>query len=147
MSTTTIHSDQLGDLETSPEFVYTFAKGIPGIPEFTEAVLVSAIDTPEFADLDVAGTFWWLQDTKDPTLAFLCVDPWVVAAEYEVDFDAESLGVTVPEDVLVLAIVSSQDTGMTANLRAPLVLNAKNRQAAQIVLDDPKWLIRTPIGA
>jgi flagellar assembly factor FliW len=147
MNSILIQSDQFGEFEVTPDLIYSFPKGIPGIPEFVEAVLVSATGTAEFEGLEVADSFWWLQDTKDPTVAFLCVDPWLVAAEYEVDFDAEALGVEAPEDVMVLAIVTSHDDGMTANLRAPLILNSKNRVAAQVVLDDPQWPIRGRMGA
>jgi flagellar assembly factor FliW len=146
MNSITIQSDQFGEFQTSEEFVYSFPKGIPGIPEFTEAVLISAVGTEEFDDLEVASSFWWLQDTQDPTLAFLCVDPWLVAPEYEVDFDADELGVASPEEVMVISIVSSQENGMTVNLRAPLVLNTKARHGEQIVLDDPQWLVRQPMG-
>lgn len=147
MNSILIQSDQFGEFEADPASIYSFPKGIPGIPEFKEAVLVAAAGTAEFEDLEVAESFWWLQDTKDSTVAFLCVDPWLVSAEYEVDFDADALGVEAPEDVLVLAIVTSHDDGMTANMRAPLVLNTKNHKAAQVVLDDPQWPIRGRMGA
>jgi flagellar assembly factor FliW len=34
---------------------------------------------------------------------------------------------------------------MTANLKAPVVINLANRLAAQIILEDPKYPLRQPL--
>ncbi len=146
MNSITVQSDQFGEFTASPESVFTFPGGIPGIEEFTEAVLVSAVSTPGFEDLEVAASFWWLHSTTDPTLAFLCVDPWLVMPEYEMDFDETILDITSPEDVMVLTIVTIGEDSMTANLRAPIVLNTAGRVATQALLNDPRWAIRTVLG-
>jgi len=146
-STIIVQSDQFGEFEAPLESLFSFHGGIPGIEEFTEAVLVSARGTAEFEDLEVADAFWWLQSTQDPTLAFLCVDPWLIEPGYEMDFDEKLLQITAPEDVMVLAFVTIHEDTTTANLRAPIVLNTTKRLATQVVLADQRWSIRTQIGA
>ena len=67
--------------------------------------------------------------------------PLVFFPDYEFTIDDEveaELGLTSPEDVLVYAILTlsgHEIRDLTANLMAPIVINAKTRQAKQIVLD------------
>lgn len=145
MSEITVQSDQFGEFTVPSESVFSLKEGIPGFPELTDAVLVSAVDTEGFEGVDVAASFWWLQSTTHHELTFLCVDPWLVSQEYEVEFDENVVEAENVEDVMVLAIVSVTEDAMTANLRAPLVLNTAKKLAAQVVLGDPKWAIKTKV--
>ena len=67
--------------------------------------------------------------------------PLVFFPEYEVviDDDVErALGLTSPDEVLIYTILTLSGTeirDLTANLMAPIVVNAKTRRAKQIVLD------------
>ena len=59
--------------------------------------------------------------------------------EFTIDDDVEKeLELTSPEDVLIYAILTldgKEIRDLTANLMAPIVINAKTRKAKQIVLD------------
>jgi flagellar assembly factor FliW len=145
MSEITIQSDQFGEFTVPSESVISFKEGIPGFPELTGAVLVSAVETDGFEGVEVATAFWWLQSVTHPELTFLCVDPWLVSQEYEVDFDEGVVEAENVEDIMVLTIVSVTEDAMTANLRAPVVLNTAKKLGAQVVLGDPKWAIKTKV--
>ena len=52
--------------------------------------------------------FMWMQSMEEPSLAFLIVDPFLVADDYELDVDDKALakiGITNPAEVCVMAIV------------------------------------------
>jgi flagellar assembly factor FliW len=77
----------------------------------------------------------------------MCVDPFWAIEGYEVDFDEKALGIDSPADALVLAIITlAEGSATTANLKAPIIVNTNTRVATQIVLDDPRWTTRSPLG-
>ena len=145
MNEITVQSAQFGEFSVPHTSIFTLPEGIPGFPGMQSAVLVSAVDTPGFEDVAVAGSFWWLQSTTEADLAFLCADPWLVDQDYELDFDEKVIGIESVEDVMVLSIVSVTEDSMTANLRAPLVLNTTAKLAAQVVLADARWSLKTKV--
>ena len=67
--------------------------------------------------------------------------PLTFFSDYEFTIDDEveaELGLTSPEEVLIYAILTlsgKEIHDLTANLMAPIVINATTRQAKQIVLD------------
>jgi flagellar assembly factor FliW len=78
----------------------------------------------------------WLQAIAEPELAFAVVSPEQFASDYEFRAPAHELaplGITRPSDAHVLAIVSCCDGNVTANLKAPLVINLERRLAKQII--------------
>jgi flagellar assembly factor FliW len=89
----------------------------------------------------------WLQAIDDPALAFVVVNPAVIKQDYNpaiMDHELKLLDIQRSEDVVLLAIVTvhGEPWRMTANLRAPILINAANRKANQIVFDDPTYPIQ-----
>ncbi|MDI9570841.1 MAG: flagellar assembly protein FliW [Pseudomonadota bacterium] len=90
---------------------------------------------------------WWLQAVDDPDVAFVVVNPRLIKRDYDplvYESDLEFLDVKDKDDMALLAIVTirANPFRLTANLRAPLLINAANRMANQIVLDDPAYQVR-----
>ncbi len=88
--------------------------------------------------------FMWMQSLEEERLAFLIVDPFVVAPDYELDIDDKSLSkidVTSPAQVHVMVIVTIPSDGspITVNLQGPLVINHTNQKCMQVVLNDGRW--------
>ena len=136
-----IDSLVLGDTIISSDSLYAFPEGIHGFEAHREYALVPC-------DRE---SFWWLQATDEPGLAFLLVDPFVVHAGYEVDLgagDERFLGLTSPSDALVLTVVtlpSSKDGQATTNLRGPLVFNTQSRCGRQIVSTVEAYGFQVPV--
>ena len=76
--------------------------------------------------------------------------PWEVFPEYDIDIDERSLGIADEADVRVLSLVTvhrDEDAPhLTANLRAPLVVDIARRRLQQVILADSRWPIRAPFG-
>ena len=94
--------------------------------------------------------FMWMQSTDESSLAFLIVDPFLVADDYELDVDDKSLakiGIAHPSEVCVMAIVTIPAGGIpvTANLQGPLVINRSNNKAMQVILNSNKWTTKHDI--
>jgi len=88
------------------------------------------------------NAFKWLQSVDNPDLAFVVIDPCEVMADYRFEIDDETvreLESSNAEDYIPMVIVNiprEDPIKMTANLRAPVVVNALNRRGRQIVLKD-----------
>ena len=78
------------------------------------------------------------------------VDPLAVKPDYNPEVEDELLkeiGNLDPESVLVLVTmtVPKDLTKMTVNLQAPIVINADEKKACQIIVDTEKYPVRFPI--
>ena len=92
----------------------------------------------------------WLQSIDDPAVAFVVVNPRTIKSDYNPDVferDLESLEIESNDDIALLSLITvrSNPFRMTANLRAPILINAANRMASQVILDDPNYPIQYDI--
>jgi flagellar assembly factor FliW len=123
----------------------------PGSPDFRSFAawcLLGAGPAPGVNPSD-ESSLYWMQDLDDGDLAFMCLVPWEVFPDYEIDIDEKSLGIA-EADVRILSLVTVHRTAdtphLTANLRAPLVVDVGRRRVQQVILSDSRWPIRAPFG-
>ncbi len=125
----TIASRVLGDQVVSADSLLRFPEGLHGFESSLEFALVPA----------ARDGFYWLQSTEEAGLAFLLVDPFRVAPDYELDLgagDEQFLELAALTDALVLTVVtlpSSKGAPATTNLRGPIVINTHRCVARQVV--------------
>jgi flagellar assembly factor FliW len=129
-----------GLVDVSQERLLTIPEGLFGFEDYKNFALVDSDYEP----------FIWLQSTDEPNLAFLIVDPFLICSEYETDIDDSSLkkiGITKPEDIIIMTIVTVPHDGstITANFQGPLVINKKNHQCMQAILSDNRWSTKVDI--
>jgi len=152
---------RFGTIEVQDENALAVPSGIPGFPQMRRATLMgaSAVASAERAgDSDATAPsalddtpLFWLQDLDDGDLAFLCVVPWGTFPDYDFDIDGDELGIEDEADVRILNIItvrrSEEASSMTANLRAPLVVDVRNQRMHQVILTDNRWSVNAPIAA
>lgn len=133
-----------GAVEVEDEKVICFERGLPGFPDCTGFIIM---------DHDKETPLKWLQCVNRPEVAFLVVEPEQIMASYEVEVPSAVLKLLGWEDekavrdVAVFVILNVGDGDLTANLRAPVVVNIANRKAFQLILDDPEIPVRHPVAA
>ncbi|GER72939.1 flagellar assembly protein FliW [Weizmannia acidilactici] len=132
-----------GEIEISESDIWHFENGIPGFPDEKAFVLLPILDN---------GVYMVLQSVMTPYVAFVITSPFLFFRDYEFNIDdatLEQLSIEKEEDVLVYAILTVRNpfANTTANLQAPLILNQKNHQAKQLILNDPKYKTRHPLFA
>ena len=91
--------------------------------------------------------FHWFQSLDDGSIAFITMNPFIIKSDYEPEIDdqtVEVLEVDKAEDIelMVILTVRSEPVKMTANLRAPLVINKQKRLANQVILEDEQYPVR-----
>ena len=133
-----LHSTRLGDIEVAEEQIFRFPHGLPGFAhEKAFALLPYEPDSP----------FFLLQSTTNPDLTFELVDPFTYFKDYSFELPdemAQELGLSDENPPLIFCIVTVRGelAQMTANLKAPLVINTQTRTALQLVLDGTSYTMR-----
>jgi|SRR6185369_15801759 len=82
--------------------------------------------------------FFWLQVKDNASLAFVVINPFLVAPEYQPDLpqaDVDFLGIQESDDALLFNIVTLHPGGRaTVNLKGPIVINRHTLTGKQVVL-------------
>ena len=136
-----------------------FVRPIPGFPQLTRFVLVrlgedgaDAAPGPDGADATAAdGLLYELRSLERPEVRFLVAVPTPFFPDYEIELDETAcadLGLHDAGDALVLVVltVDPDAGGATANLLAPVVVNARTRDAAQVILSGSDWPVRAAVA-
>ena len=124
-------------------------------PDLLEITLVGGLagfsQGERYALVEVSPTspLFRLCSLDVPGLDFLVVPPAVFFPDYAPEVDdvsAARLELTDAEDALLLVVltVGADIRSTTANLMAPIVINARTRQAAQVVVEGTH-LLRAPL--
>ena len=126
-----IDTRHFGLIEINEETILDFPEGIPGFEDVNQFVLLGQEEDD--------SPFLWLQGVDNTDLAFAVIDPRVIKLDYVVDVEdaeVEILGIRDTEKVLMYAIVVVPEdiSQMTANLKAPILINADNNKGKQVVM-------------
>lgn len=137
-----VETSRFGEIEVNEEDIITFPEGMLGFSKINKYVLIERDDD---------SLFLWLQALKRPTVAFPLLEPQLFEMKYQVelgDDDRKILDIDDLSDAKVFAIITipSDPTKMTANLKAPIVMNVANRRARQVILM-ADYAIRQPVFA
>lgn len=105
----------------------------------------------EIVDVEINPIFKEVNSLEDENIGFLAISPFDMDENYEIklsDNDIKELEIENPEDVLLLNIITLGDSlaTSTVNMRAPIVLNIKNKLAFQIVIQNDKYDIKAPFN-
>lgn len=138
-----IETSRFGRVELNQDDVLTFAEGLLGFSDLRKFVL---LDDPS------DEIFAWLQSCEVASIAFPVLEPELFATNYRVNLtksDMEALKLPALDKARFFTIVTIPEdpTQMTANLKAPIVVNAAAKIARQCVLQDNNLAIREPIFA
>lgn len=139
-----IETTRFGELDIPDEKIISMPKGMLGFTDNRHFCIVQhKKDSPLF----------WYQSLDDPALAFVITNPWLFKSDYEVDVELASQTMgweekdeAVPlECYIIVTIPKGSPEKMTANLIGPLVVNAKAREAIQIVLSNESYSHQYPL--
>ena len=86
--------------------------------------------------------FMWLREEQENGLAFVVLEPGGVLPDYSVeiaDADIKVLGITGPEDTMILNIVTllpEQSSKISLNLVGPIIVNRKTLVGKQCIINN-----------
>ena len=132
-----LNTKNFGEVEIKDDDIIFFEYGVPGFENMTKFVILGKTDSED-------DPFFWLQSVQNPNLAFVIMDPRDLVPDYEAEIDtftANMLKITDPNDALIYCIVTvPQDIQkISINLKAPVIINARQNRGCQVVQESDKY--------
>ncbi|WP_182112582.1 MULTISPECIES: flagellar assembly protein FliW [unclassified Actinotalea] len=120
--------------------VLDFATPPPGLRDLRTFSLAAVDDT---------GYLFTLRSTQEPDVRLFLVPPRAYFPDYAPELDGSTRETLGTDDAVLLVVVhpGQGDAPPTANLLAPVAVNASTGTALQVVLDDDRWPLRAPLTA
>lgn len=93
----------------------------------------------------------WLQSLENPEIAFPVLEPKIFKPDYMARLSGAELRELKLENVnqsavfCILTIPTEDPTQMSANIKAPLVINLREQLARQVVLQENEYSVRFPM--
>lgn len=133
-----VKTSRFGEIEVKDDDVITLPSGLIGFPELKKYILL---------DHDKDSPFKWLQSLDDGAIAFVLINPLLFKPDYTVEVtedEVSDLSIESEDDAVISVIITmpTNPQNMTANLKAPLVFNLKNRQGKQVILSNVDYTTR-----
>ena len=133
-----IKTERFGEVTCNSEDVLFFPRGIPAFEDKHEWILAGSDDS----------AIRWLQSVDDGSLALPVTSPDAVQPDYNAripEDDLNLVGSFNPAELALLIVVSIPESApweMTANLRAPILINITTRKAVQVIALNEEYPVR-----
>lgn len=133
-----VKTTRFNDIEVKEEDLIELPSGLVGFPDLKRYILL---------DHDKDSPFKWLQSLDDGAVAFVLINPLLFKPDYTVEVgevEVSELKLECEEDAIISVIITmpSNPQNMTANLKAPLIFNLKNRLGRQVILNSSEYTTR-----
>lgn len=133
-----ITTTRFGELEVDKKDIIEFTEGLLGFENLKKFFIVDPGDQT---------LILWLQSTDDAGTAFPIIEPKIFQPNYMVKLlpvELNSLALENLQNASVYTVLTIPQnvTEMSANLKAPVIINNKTKMARQIVLQDSKLEVR-----
>lgn len=130
-----------GEMQYEENSIIIFAKGIPGFGDLKKFILIN---------LEEYEPFKLLQSLEDDEISLIVTSPYEFFEEYEIklsDETTKNLEINNPEEVMVLTTITlnSDVKKITTNLQGPIIINTSNNYGEQIILDNSKYRVKSPL--
>ena len=136
-----IKTRYFGEIDVDDQKIITFDNGLIGFEYLKKFTLIYNNES------ETSGNVTWLQSLDEPMVAFPALSPFYVMTDYNPIVEDEvlkPLGELTEENVIILLTLSvpSDITKMSANLKAPLVINADTKKGCQIIAENPDYVVK-----
>lgn len=133
-----VKTTRFGELEVNPSDIITFAEGLLGFENLKKYFVVDPGDST---------LILWLQSTEDEKVAFPIIEPKIFKPDYiakllPADLNGLDLDTLQTAKLYSILTIPANVTEMSANLKAPVVINSVKKVGKQIVLQDSKLSVK-----
>lgn len=139
-----VNTKIFGEVDIADDKIIEFIGGIIGFPDLKQFALIHD------EERGINSGIRWMQSIQEPAFAMPVMDPLIVRPDYNPEVDDEllkPLGELQPDELLVMVTVTvpSDLKKMSVNLRGPIVINAAERKACQIIVEGEDYAVKFPI--
>lgn len=133
-----VKTTRFGELEVNPDDILTFSEGLLGFENLKKYFVVDPGDST---------LILWLQSTEDEKVAFPIIEPKIFKPDYiakllPADLNGLELESLSNAKLYAILTIPSNVVEMSANLKAPIVINSQKKVGKQIVLQDSKLSVK-----
>lgn len=133
-----VKTTRFGELEVNPNDIITFTEGLLGFENLKKYFVVDPGDST---------LILWLQSTEDEKIAFPIIEPKIFKPDYiakllPADLNGLELESLQSAKLYSILTIPGNVTEMSANLKAPVVINSAKKVGKQIVLQDSKLTVK-----
>ncbi|WP_432407095.1 flagellar assembly protein FliW [Wukongibacter sp. M2B1] len=137
-----LNTKHFGEVEVEEENIIFFSEGIPAFENVKKYVIIKNPNSEL--------PFDWLQGVDEPNLTFVIVNPFLFKENYEFDIPQatiDSLAIESQKDIFIYCIVTVPEnvTETTMNLKAPIIINIKEKRGRQLVLETDEYEVKYKI--
>ncbi len=137
-----VNTAVLGPVEVSADNIFHLPEGLYGFEGKSDYALITKQDE------DV--TLKWFQAVDSSVPCFVVFDPFEIVEGYDPVVEPSDLQYLNCKDAsellfLVIAVVPEDISGITVNLKSPIVINKRERRARQVILANQDYPIRFPL--
>ncbi|ACA56934.1 flagellar assembly protein FliW [Clostridium botulinum] len=130
-----------GSIEYEEKDVIYFQKGIPGFEELKKFIIFPVEDNE---------VFLVFHSIENKDIGIIVTSPFNIEKDYEIQLEEEqitNLKIQDEKDALVLNTVTldSDIDKITVNLRAPIIINIKEKIGEQIIINSDKYKVKHPL--
>lgn len=136
-----VMTKHFGEIELDESKIIHFAEGILGFDNYKKYTILYDNEEGERPDIS------WLQSIEEPTLAIPIISPFLVMEEYNPEVEDEllkPLGNMNGDNIIVLVSVTvpSDLTKLSANMKAPFIINSETKKGIQIIVENGDYEIK-----
>lgn len=138
MSDMKINTTRFGEVTYTSEDILFFPRGIPAFETKEKWILAG----------NEESAIKWLQSLDDGNLALPVTSPDAIQSDYNARIPDDELKLLGSSDIselallIVVSIPESAPWNMTANLRAPILINLKTHKAVQVIALNEEYPVR-----
>lgn len=136
-----VQTKHFGEIDLSEDKVITLENGLMGFEECTKYTILYDSEAEERPGIS------WFQSLEEPGLALPVINPFLVKPDYNPIVEDEVLkpiGELSEENLAIFLImtVPSEPEKVTANLKAPIIINADTRRGLQIIVENKDYEVK-----
>lgn len=136
-----VATSRFGKIEINENEIINFKEGILGFEKENKFCIIDPNDQTLII---------WLQSVSTPELAFPIIEPQIFKADYQAQLlPADLISVQLESQskayVYNILTIPGDISEMSANLKAPIVINSEKNVAKQVVLQNNKLEVKFPM--
>lgn len=136
-----VNTRHFGEVELDEDKIIYFENGIFGFEEYQKYILL--YDDTDGVRPDVS----WLQSIDEASLSIPVISPFIAKPDYNPEVEDEllkSLGELNDDNTIVFVSITvpSEVEKITANLKAPFIINSMERKGVQLILDNSEFEVK-----
>lgn len=136
-----ITTKHFGEVDLEESKIIEFDNGLMGFEDYKKYVLIYDSEEEERPDIS------WLQSVEEPMLALPVVSPFIITEQYNPEIDDEMftpLGSLTEDNMIVLVVITVpvEVSEISANLRAPIIINTEEKKGVQVIVQNSDYEVK-----